>query len=277
MSKEIKIKAERRQEQGSGAVRRLRRRGLVPAAMNRIAGESTMLQLNAHEFENMLRHHSGQQLLVTLELDGAQVPALLREVQTDVMDGHVIHADFGEISLTSKLRVAIGIRLAGEPEGVRNEGGILEQTLRQVEVECLPSDMVEFFTVDVSALKLGQSLAVRDLKLGDKYAVISSGELAVATIVAMAEEEVVEEAVVAEGAAAGEPEVIAKGKKEEGEEGEAAPAAGAKGAPAAGAKGAAPAAGAKGAAPAAGGKGAAPAAKGAAPAAGGKGAAPAKK
>ena len=185
------------------------------------------MQLNSHEFENMLRHHSSNQLLVTIDLDGQALPALLREVQTDVINGLVIHADFGEISLTRKLRVSIGLRLAGEPDGVKNEGGILEQTLRQVEVECLPSDMVEFFTVDVSHLKLGQSMAVRDLKLGDKYTLVTHGDVSVATIVAMAEEEVVEAAAPAEGAVAGgEPEIITKGKKEEGEEGEGAPAAG---------------------------------------------------
>ena len=218
MSKEIRIKAEMRQEQGSGAARRLRRTGFVPAAMNRIAGGSTQIKLNTHEFENMLRHHTTNQLLVTVELDGQSMPALLREVQTDVMDGHVIHADFGEISLTRKLRVSIGLRLAGEPDGVKNEGGILEQTLRQVEVECLPTDIVESFQVDVSALKLGQSLAVRDLKLGDRYTIVSHADVSVATIVAAAEEEVVAEAAPVEGAAAGEgPEVITKGKKEEGE------------------------------------------------------------
>ena len=216
MAKEIKIKAEQRQEQGSGAVRRLRNKGIVPAAMNRISGGSTLLQLNAHEFENMLHHHSSNQLLVTIDLDGQNLPALLREVQTDVMNGHVIHADFGEISLTRKLRVDIGLRLTGEPDGVKNEGGILEQTLRQIEVECLPADMVEFFSVDVSHLKLGQSLAVKDLNLGDKYTSITHGDVSVATIVAMAEEEVAEAAAPAEGATAGsEPEIITKGKKEE--------------------------------------------------------------
>lgn len=222
MAKEIRIKAELRQEQGSGAARRLRKTGFVPAAMNRIAGGSTPLKLNTHEFENMLRHHTSNQLLVTVELDGQSMPALLREVQTDVMDGHVIHADFGEISLTRKLRVSIGLRLAGEPDGVKNEGGILEQTLRQVEVECLPADLVESFQVDVSALKLGQSLAVRDLKLGDRYTVVTNAGVSVATIVAAAEEEVVAEEAAVEGAAPAEgPEVIAKGKKEEGEAAEA--------------------------------------------------------
>jgi large subunit ribosomal protein L25 len=229
MAKEIKIKAEKRQENelGSASARRLLRAGFIPAAINRIKGGSLSLRLNSHEFENMLRHHASNQLLVTLDVDGQILPALLREIQKDVMDGSVIHADFGEISLTNKLRISIMLRLAGEPEGVRTEGGILEQMLRQVEVECLPMDIVENFTVDVSALKLGESLSVADLKLGDQYTIITHGDVSVATIVEMAAEEVVEAAAPAEGAAAGAgPEVIAKGKKEEGEEGEAASAAG---------------------------------------------------
>ncbi len=227
---EIKIKTERREEHGSGAARRLLRAGFVPAAINRIEGGSVMVKLNAREFENMLRHHASNQLLVTLDLDGQPVPALLREVQTDVMDGHVIHADFGEISLTRKLRVSINLRLAGEPDGVKNEGGILEQTLRQIEVECLPADIIEVLTVDVSALKLGQAMAVRDLKLGPGYTLITHGEVSVATVVeAPAEEVAAEAAAPAEGATPGsEPEIITKGKKEEGEEG-AAPAEGGKG------------------------------------------------
>ena len=222
MAKEIKIKAEKRQENelGSASARRLLRAGFIPAAINRIKGGSLSLRLNSHEFENMLRHHASNQLLVTLDVDGQILPALLREIQKDVMDGSVIHADFGEISLTNKLRISIMLRLAGEPEGVRTEGGILEQMLRQVEVECLPMDIVENFTVDVSALKLGESLSVADLKLGDQYTIITHGDVSVATIVEMAAEEVVEAAAPAEGAAAGAgPEVIAKGKKEEGEEG----------------------------------------------------------
>jgi len=225
---EIKIKTELRQEQGSGAARRLRRTGVVPAVVNRIAGGCTMLKLNTRDFENMLRHHMSNQLLVTLDIDGQPVSALLREVQTDVMDGHVIHADFGEISLTRKLRVSIGIRLTGEPDGVRNAGGILEQTLRTVEVECLPADIVEFFTIDVTELKVGQSLATRDLKLDAKYTLITQGGVSVATVVEAPEEEVVAATTPVEGAPAtgSEPEVIAKGKKEEGEEGAAAGAEG---------------------------------------------------
>ena len=218
MSNEIKLTAKARADQGSGAARRLRRAGELPAALNRIGGGTTNIKLDAHEFEQTMRHEAGEHLLVTLDLDGKPVTALMREVQHDVMDGSAIHVDFGEVSLTERIRVTIGIRLVGEPEGVRVGGGILEQTLRDVVVDCLPTDIVEFFDVDVSAMAAGQSMFVRDLNLGDKYSVITRGSIAVATV-AMPEAD--ETAAAAAGGA--EPEVIAKGKKEEA--GAAAPAA----------------------------------------------------
>jgi large subunit ribosomal protein L25 len=223
-NEQIKLKAEPRAEQGSVAVGRLRRAGSIPAAVNRIGGDTTLVKLNTHAFVIMLRHHASEQMLVTLDLDGQEIHALMREVQYDVMTGHPIHADFGEISLSKKIRVSIPLHLAGEPEGVKIDGGILQQMLRSVEVECLPTEIVEAFTVDIAALKLGQSLFARDLKLGDTYTVITGKDAVVATVAAPEEETAA--AVAAEGAAAAAatPEVITKGKKEEGAEG-AAPAA----------------------------------------------------
>jgi len=235
----IKVKAEPRAEQGSNAVGRLRRAGALPAAVNRIEGGTTLVKLDAHVFKIMMRHHASEHVLVTLDLDGKEVPTLVREVQYNVMTGAPIHVDFGEISLTKKLRVSIPLYLLGEPEGVKIDGGILQHNLRTIEVDCLPMDIAEHLDVDVSALKLNQSLFVRDLKLGDKFTVITGKNVPVATVVEAAEEEVVAapaegvEAAVAAGEGAS-PEVIAKGKKEE----EAA-AAGAATAAAPAAKGAA--------------------------------------
>jgi len=219
---EIRVKAELRTEQGSCAAGRLRRAGSIPAAVNRIEGGTTLVKFDAHAFKAMLRHHASEQMLVTLELDGKDVPALMREVQYDVLTGHPIHVDFGEVSLTKKIRVQIGVRLMGEPEGVKVEGGILQQMLRTVDVDCLPTAIVEHFDVDVSSLKLNQSLFVRDLKMGDAYTIITGKDVAVATVAAP-EEEVAEAG--AEVAAGVTPEVIIKGKKEEGAAEGAAPAA----------------------------------------------------
>ncbi len=218
-NEQIRLKAEPRSEQGSVAVGRLRRAGSIPAAVNRIGGDTTLLKLNTHAFIIMLRHHASEQMLVTLDLDGQEIPALMREVQYDVMNGHPIHVDFGEISLSKKIRVSIPLHLVGEPEGVKLGGGILQQMLRSVEVECLPTEIAETFDIDVSALKVGQSIFARDLKLGDAYTVIT-GKDAVVTTVAAPEEDAA--AVAAE--AAPTPEVINKGKKEEGAEGAASAA-----------------------------------------------------
>ncbi len=226
-NEKIKMKTEPRTEQGSCAASRLRRAGSVPAAVNRIGGGTTLVKFDAHDFKAMLRHHASEQMLVTLELEGQELPTLMREVQYDVMTGYPIHADFSEVSLTKKIRVSIPVHVVGEPEGVKVEGGILQQMLRSVDVDCLPMDIVEHFDVDVSGLKLDQSLFVHDLHLGDKYTLFTGKDVAIATVAAPEEEVAATPAEGAAEAAAGTPEVIIKGKKEEGAaEGAAAPAAG---------------------------------------------------
>ena len=137
-NEQIRMKAELRAEQGSSAAGRLRRAGSVPAAVNRIEGGTTLVKFDAHAFKAMLRHHASDQMLVMLELDGTDIPALMREVQYDVVTGAPIHVDFGEVSLTKKIRVSIPVHLLGEPEGVKVEGGILQQQIRTVDVDCLP-------------------------------------------------------------------------------------------------------------------------------------------
>ena len=210
---QIKIKAEVRTEQGTGAVRRLRRAGMVPASvMSMNMGGTKLIKFNAHEFMMAMRGRSGKQLLVSLDMNGTEVPALLREMQNDVLAGTPIHVDFSEVSLTQKVRVTVPLYLVGEAVGVKIGGGVLEQTLRSVEVECLPTDIVEKFSVDVSALGLDQTLFVRDLQLGDKQTLVTRGELAVAVVKAPAGADAA-----APGAAAGEeksPEVIKKGKED---------------------------------------------------------------
>jgi len=180
---EIKLKAELRVAQGSNAAGRLRRAGMIPAAVNRIGGDTTLVKFDAHTFEGMLRHHTGEHFIVTLNLDGKNIPVLLREVQHNVMTDAVINVDFGEVSLTEKIHVTIPVELFGEPEGVRVGGGILEHLVREVEVECLPGDVVEKFELDTSALKIGDALVVRDLNISDAYTVHTGLDIRVATVV----------------------------------------------------------------------------------------------
>ena len=210
---QIKIKAETRTEQGTGAVRRLRKTGMIPGSVMKMKkGGTELIKLPAHDFMMAMRGHASKQLLVTLDMEGKEVPALMREMQNDVLKGTPIHVDFSEVSLTEKVRVTVPLYLVGESVGVKLGGGVLEQTLRAIEVDCLPTDIAEKFEIDVSNLGLDQTLFVRDLNLGEKQTIVTRGEVPVAVV--KAPDDVPGAAGAAAGAAAATPEVIKKGKEE---------------------------------------------------------------
>ena len=212
---QIKIKAEARTEQGTGAVRRLRRAGMIPASVMKMKkGGTELIKLPAHDFMMAIRGRASKQLLVSIDLDGREVPALMREMQNDVLAGTPIHVDFSEVSLSEKVRVTVPVYLTGEAVGVKLGGGVLEQILRSVDVACLPTDIVEKFEVDVSALDLDQTLFVKDLALGDKYSLVTRGELALAVVKAPDDVPAAGAAAKTDDAAKA-PEVIKKGKEEE--------------------------------------------------------------
>ena len=212
---QIKIKAEARTEQGTGAVRRLRRAGMIPASVMKMnKGGTELIKLPMHEFMMAMRGHASKQALVTLDMNGTEVPALMREMQNDVLAGTPIHVDFSEVSLTTPVRVTVPLYLVGEPVGVKLGGGVLEQTLRTIDVMCLPTDIAEKFEIDVSALNVDQTMFVKDLNLGDKQKVVTRGAIPVAVVKAPDD---MPAATPAAGATeeAKAPEVIKKGKEEE--------------------------------------------------------------
>ena len=209
---QIKIKAEARAEQGTGAVRRLRRSGMIPGSVMKMQkGGTELIKLPEHDFMMAMRGRTGKQVLVTLDMNGTEVPALLREMQNDVLKGTPIHVDFSEVSLSEKVRITVPLYLVGESKGVKLGGGVLEQTLRSIDIDVLPTDIPEKFDIDVTTLGLDQTLFVRDLNLGEKYTVLTRGEVPVAVVKAP------DDAAGAQpGAAAAEatPEVIKKGKED---------------------------------------------------------------
>lgn len=213
---QIKIKAEPRTEQGTGAVRRLRRTGMIPGSVMKMKkGGTELIKLPAHDFMMAMRGHASKQLLVTLDMNGTEVPALMREMQNDVLAGTPIHVDFSEVSLTEKVRVTVPLYLVGEAVGVKLGGGVLEQTLRSVDVECLPADIAEKFEVDVSKLNVDETLFVRDLQLGDKQTLVTRGEVPVAVVKAPDDVPAGGAAAAAATGEAAAPEVIKKGKEED--------------------------------------------------------------
>ncbi len=225
MKETITIKAEVRAEKGTSPVGRLRRQGWLPGVVYSDGKPAETIRINGHDFRALLRHHRGEHMIMDLVVGGGEPrKVLLKEIQHHPVKGWPIHADFHAISMTRKLRVEVPVRLTGDPIGVTQQGGILDHLLRSVEVECLPTDLMEEIVVDVSHLALGKHLSVKDIALdAGRYRLVTAPDVAIAAVSAPKAEEVAAP-VEGEAAAAAEPEVIT-GKKEEGEEGaEAAPA-----------------------------------------------------
>ncbi len=213
-----------RELKGSPNARRMRRDGLIPGVIYSDGGEARAISLPKHDFEQMLHHHAGEQMMLTIELDGKESSVLLKDVQHDMMTGGTIHVDLHEVSMTKKLRVQISIELVGEAEGVKSEGGVLDHLLHSVEVECLPGDILEKIEVDVSGLNLNDMLTVKDIEIdASKYEIMMDDDVGVASV---SEPRVVEEPTDEEGeegaegeegteGASAEPEVINEKKEEE--------------------------------------------------------------
>lgn len=220
MAQALKINAAPRAAQGTSNNRRLRRTGFFPGIVYGTGKPNQMVQVNEREFRKALHGHSGEHVLLDLDIAGKDVvKVLLQDVQHNSLSGGITHADFHEISMTEKIRVEIQVHLTGLPVGVSQGGGVLEHLLREVEIECLPGDLLEAINVDVSALNVGENLSVGDIQLDKaKYQILTDAGLAVAMVAAPTVEEVkpVEEGAVAE------PEVIKEKKPEAGETKDAA-------------------------------------------------------
>ncbi|MDD2236050.1 MAG: 50S ribosomal protein L25 [Kiritimatiellae bacterium] len=181
--KEIKVVAMSRKEQGTGAVRRMRHTGEVPAVVYGEEHKERLIKLNEHVFGQLMRHHASEHLVLDLEIDGATVKALMKEVQHHPVTGRVLHVDFQEISLKKKIRVEVPIELVGDPIGVTQDGGVLEHLIRNVEVECLPMDVMESIEVDVSEMAINTRMTVSAIKLDpEKFTILTSGDVAFAAV-----------------------------------------------------------------------------------------------
>lgn len=219
------LTVQRRPAQGSRPVKRLRAEGVVPGVVYGKDVKPLAVSINRRELVRLLQATAGEHPLVTLKLQDTapwEKPVLVKEIQYDPVDGHVLHVDFHAIVLTERLRVRVPLVLKGEPVGVKQDGGILEHFLREVEVECLPADMPSSVEFDVTGLQLGQTVHVRDLGAPKNAKITTDPDGAVASVLAPKEEKPEEEA-----PTSAEPEVLRE-KKPEAEEaaGEAAKGAG---------------------------------------------------
>ena len=225
---EIVVAAEKRTEIGKNVNRRLRTRGLIPGVLYGAKSETTPVSVSPKEIGAILRSATGENTLFDLDLGGRRRRVILKEFQVEPIKGRILHADFYEVALDKVLEVKVHIELTGVPVGVKVQGGILDFVTRELEVECLPTDIPEKIVVDVSELELGKHVRVGELKVPDKVKVLTDPGLVVAHVVTPRAEEEVAPAAAAEGAPAegeapAEPEVIKKGKAEAAEGGEEKP------------------------------------------------------
>jgi large subunit ribosomal protein L25 len=212
--KEVVLKASLRERVGKEYAKKLRKNGLIPAVVYGQKAASQPLEIEGKAFHALLREGLGENVLVTLVTEGqknGERKVLIREIQRDPVKGYIVHVDFHEVSLTKKLSLQVPIHLVGAPEGVK-EGGILQHTLRELEVQCLPTAIPEKIEVDVSHLKIGDSIHVSDL-ITEGLEILSDPQSSVVSVVPPT---VFKEPEVAAPAAEEEPEVI--GEEKEGEE-----------------------------------------------------------
>ena len=218
----IPLTGARRPGLGKGGARKARAAGQIPGVLYGHGETPIAVAVGARDFDVALRGHRGGNPLVTLKLENDEYTALIRAVQYDPLTHGILHLDFQHISLTETIEVEVAVHLTGLAVGVKDGGGILEHILRQVEVRCLPTAIPPFIDVDVSALAVGDSVHVRDLSVPN-LTILTDPDATVATVVAptVMEEKPAEDVAAATTA---EPEVIAKGKKDdedaEGEKGD---------------------------------------------------------
>ena len=218
MAKAIQLKANPRSVSGTVEAKKARKAGLVPAVIyGRHLGKPQNLQLDARELKAALGKTTGEHVLVDLEITGGdKTLALIQDVQHHALKRHIMHVDFHALHADEKMHTTVPVVAFGEASGVKNLGGILEQLLRSIQVECLPKDLPESIVVDVTALEIGDAIHIKDLPLPAGVTALGNPETSVLHIAAPAVEEVAAPA--AEGAAATEPEVIKEKKPEAGAE-----------------------------------------------------------
>jgi large subunit ribosomal protein L25 len=220
MRKEITVTAEPRETRGKNEARRLRVKGMAPAVLYGSDRDAVAVAVNPKDVNKILHSNTGYNTIFNLSVQGGEdTPVMIVDSQRDPVKDNLLHVDLKRIDLTKRSAFKVRVNAVGEPKGVKLQGGLLEVITREIEVECLPDDIPELYTVDVTELMIGQNLRSSDIPLGGSVKLLSPPEQVIAHVITLKAEA---EPAPAEGAAAtAEPEVIKKGKKEEEAEAEA--------------------------------------------------------
>ncbi len=212
---EIILEAAVRSEIGKSKVKALKTAGFIPAVIYSQGKESIAIKLSRHEFLTLIHHQRLENAIISLRIKDdskkASRSCMIKEMQHDPVAGDIMHIDLNEISLTKAIKVNVPVVTIGESTGVKQDGGALEYILREIEIECLPTAIPKNIEVDISALKIGDSVHVKDIKFSPDIKVLSDRESVVLAIAAPMKEEV---AAPVEGEEKLEPEVIKEKKVE---------------------------------------------------------------
>ena len=216
--KEFKIQAKQRSGRGKNDARRARREGLVPVTVYGGGAETISAVAPLRELAAILRTEAGRNTIFTIEVEGVGVSEVMfHDRQIDPVRGRLIHADLTRLVKGQKIEVTVPLHLVGEPFGVKEKQGVLEQIIREIDVRCEPRDIPDSIDVDVTNLDVHDVLHISDIQVPANVEILEDAETVIATVGIVREEEVAA-APAAEGEEPAEPEVIGKGKKEEGEE-----------------------------------------------------------
>jgi len=194
---------------GKNEARRTRRAVQVPAVVYGAGGTATSVAVSPKALLKILRSESGENTLISMSLGGVDTKVLVKDYQLDPITHQVLHADFLRVALDKPLEVTIPLSVKGECKGVKQQGGILELLRRDVVISCLPSDIPEHLDLDVTELMVGQGVRVRDVVTNAKWTPVTDREVMLVHVILPKGEEA------AKAAAANEPEVIKKGKKDD--------------------------------------------------------------
>jgi len=212
---DTKLIAKKRDLQGSSNARRMRRAGSLPGIVYGEGKEASSVQLDMHAFEELLHHHATETLITEISMDGeGDVSVLVKDVQRHPVNGSILHVDMLKIIAGQAIQVDILLSLVGEAAGVK-EGGILDQVMHSIAIECLPRDLVESIEVDVSEMTIGDTLCVADLALGTKFTTTIEDDVIVASVAMPRAEEEPEEEGLADTAEGAEPEVSSEKKADD--------------------------------------------------------------
>jgi large subunit ribosomal protein L25 len=216
--KDITVRAKQREGHGKNDARRVRRAGMVPISVYGGEGESVAALAQLSDLAAILRSESGRNTIFTIDIEGiGSSEVMFHERQIDPVRGRLIHADLTRLVKGQKIEVTVPLHLVGEPVGVREEQGVLEQIIREIEIRCEPREIPDVVNADVSNLGVHDVLHISDIQVAEGIEILNQPEMVIATVGIVKEEPVAAPVVEVEGPA--EPEVIGKGKKEEEEGG----------------------------------------------------------